>query len=449
MEYKYSNIWQRLADFYLSSFFHLLFLVISILLLVQFNFLEINFFSPEFWTKCLCIFISYHLLETSIEGLTGSGLAKQVLGMRLLNNHNSRPIGLIPALFRTIIALFSFVFFGLGFIAIAFNREHKSFHDLLTGSKVVNVPKQGFSKFISIFWTVSSIIPGLILTFVLIGMLSTFPLGVTKSLINLSKPSSFQLDEFDSNPELKISLPFQQKRLSALSELHNIEYIEYNVDPLSKYNYIQPEVLKLLGAKITDYDYLLSDWQEDITQAKIKTVVLIPKLTFKNQNDTDITVYNQKFLIDGSKTLLGNEFLDLFDYQINNQTIMLGLHIEDQDILKDKNIDQESKNYLLHVLRAIRANWREYQTKFSASELEEFAKIDDKLTAILELDLDTKDGYIKSAVITEPTKNEVFNSSCKSFVKTLPKFTNIPDVLKQKNSYRIKISLTYREILKN
>ncbi len=447
MDFKYSNIWQRLADFYLSSFFHLLFLLISILILIQLKLLEFSFFLPEFWTKCFWIFVTYHLLETCIEGITGSGLAKQILGMRLLSTSNSKPIGIVRALFRTILALFSFLFFGLGFIAIAFNREHKSLHDLLTGTKVVNIPKQGFLKFISVFWTVLSLAPGLVLTIALLGTFSTVPLGATKSLINLSKPSTFQLESFNVNPELKISLPFQQKRLSALTELNNFEYIEYNIDPLSEYNYIQPDVLRLLGVKFSDYDFLITDWQEDITQAKIKTAILIPKLTFKDQDDKDITVFNQKFLIDASRTVLGNEFLDLFDYQINNQTMIFALYSEDQEILKDQNLDIESKNYLLHVLREIRAKWRDYQAQFPAKELEEFAKVEEKLTSLLELDFDTKDGYIKSAVITEPTKNEVFNSSCKKFVKVLPKFTNIPDVLKQRGTYKVKISLTYREIL--
>ena len=107
----------------------------------------------------------------------------------------------------------------------------------------------------------------------------------------------------------------------------------------------------------------------------------------------------------------------------------------------------ESKNYLLYVLRSIRAQWRDYQSKFSAPELEEFATVEDKVTTVLELDFDTKAGYIKSAVLTEPSKNEVFNKSCSGFIRGLPKFTNIPTSLQLKESYKLKLSLTYQEIL--
>jgi hypothetical protein len=385
-------------------------------------------------------------LETIIEGLSGAGLAKQILGMRLVSASGQKPIGIFRALLRTIFAVFSFLIFGMGFLAIAFNREHKSLHDLLSGSVVVNIPKQGFLKITSIFWTCVALVPGLILTIAFLATLSTFPLGATKSLINLSKTSSFQLDNFNSDPELTISLPYQQKRLSALTELNTVEYVEFHIDPLSDYNYIQPEVLKLLGVKITDYDYLLTDWQDDLTQAKLKTAIVIPKLTFKDNEDKDLVIINQKFIINPSKTSLGTEFLDMFDYQVNNQTMLINLYEEDQELLKDPVLDLESKKYLLYVLRQIRSGWRLHQASFSAQELEEFAKLEDKLSAVIELDFDPQDGYIKSAVIVEPTKNEVFNNSCKNFIKDLPRFSSIPASLKQKGSHKLKMNLTYREI---
>jgi hypothetical protein len=31
------------------------------------------------------VFLTYHLIETIIEGLSGAGLAKQILGMRLVD----------------------------------------------------------------------------------------------------------------------------------------------------------------------------------------------------------------------------------------------------------------------------------------------------------------------------------------------------------------------------
>jgi uncharacterized RDD family membrane protein YckC len=448
MDYKYSNIWQRFADFYLSSFFHLLFSLVVVLLQIQFGCLNFNFFSPEFWINCILVFLTYHLIETIIEGLSGAGLAKQILGMRLVDATYKKPIGIFRSLLRTVFSVFSFLIFGMGFFAIGFNREHKSLHDLLTGSIVINLPKQGFLKFSSIFWTCVALVPGFIISLALLATLSTLPLGMTKSLINLSKTSSFQLDNFISNPELTITLPYQQKRLNALTELNTLEYVEFHVDPLSRYNYIQPEVLQLLGVKITDYDYLLTDWQDDITQAKLKSAIIIPKLTFKDIANKDLVIMNQKFLIHPSKTLLGTDFLDMFDYQINNQTMLVSLYDEDQELLKEPSLDMDSKNYLLNVLRKIRFDWRLHQANFSALELEEFAKLDDKLSTAIELDFDPQDGYIKSAVILEPTDNEVFNKSCENFLKDLPQFSNVPATLKSKGIQKFKMNLTYREILR-
>ena len=157
MDYKNSNIWQRLADFYLSCFFHFLVLVILILIFVQSGYIEFNIFAPEFWKLSLLIFIGFHLIETLIEGLSGAGIAKHILGMRLLDNLSYKPIGLIRAFLRSILAVFSFLLLGLGFFASGFNQEHKTLHDLLTNSRVVNTPKQGITKFVSIFWVSLSV----------------------------------------------------------------------------------------------------------------------------------------------------------------------------------------------------------------------------------------------------------------------------------------------------
>ena len=277
-------------------------------------------------------------------------------------------------------------------------------------------------------------------------MMTLFPVGITKSLINLNKTSSFDISKFNSDPKLKIILPYQQKRISALTELNNIEYIEYNLNPLNKYNFIQPETLKLLSARIIDYNYLLIDWEKNISNAKLKTAILIPKLTLKDQNDNDIVIYNQKFIIDPSNTSLGTDFLDLFDYQINNQTLLIAIHPEDQTILADYVLNTEEKNYLLYVLRQIRSKWQEYQRNFSAVELENFAQIDEKLTALIEIDFNTKNGYVSSGIILEPTKNEVFNQTCKKFIKEIPRFKNIPPSLANKNNYKLRLALTYREL---
>jgi hypothetical protein len=138
----------------------------------------------------------------------------------------------------------------------------------------------------------------------------------------------------------------------------------------------------------------------------------------------------------------------MFDYQINNQTMLVSLYDEDQELLKEPSLDMDSKNYLLNVLRKIRFDWRLHQANFSALELEEFAKLDDKLSTAIELDFDPQDGYIKSAVILEPTDNEVFNKSCENFLKDLPQFSNVPATLKSKGIQKFKMNLTYREILR-
>jgi len=444
MDYKFSNIWARLADLYLSTFFHLLIIGIVVLILSQCGIIELNFLLPEFWSNFLQIFIIYHLLETSLEGFTGAGLAKYILGMRLLDMNSSKPIGIARSLLRAVIAVFSFLFFGLGFIAIAFNQESKSLHDLLSSSKVVKIPQKGLSGLISFFWFFVSLTTGLILTIALVIVVFFVSFNLSNNIFNLSKNSYFQNESFDSNSESKIILTLEQKRLSGLTELNNLQYIEYDIDPLSEYNFIQPSILKLLNIKTNDYGLIFLNWEQGINSTEVKTIVTIPKITFKDQDDKDLVVFNQKFIVNPEKTSLGLNFLNLFDYQINNQNIILGLHDEDQLIHLDENLDQESKNFLLYVLREIRSKWKAYQSNLDVKELEEFVKVDDRPVTAIELDFDTQSGYIKSAKI-ENSNNEIFSKSCKNFVKILPKFRNIPRALKEKKSYKLKVPLTYRE----
>lgn len=449
MDYKYSNIWQRLADFYLSCFFHILITGLIVLIVTKAKILDLNLFTPEFWIFSLWVFLGFHLLETLVESLSGAGIAKQILGMRLMDANSLGSIGIVRALLRTVFALFSFLLLGLGYLAIAFNREHKSLHDLLTGARVVNTPKSGFAKIFSIFMTVVSVIPGLLISLALLTALSTIPLGAGKSLVELTRPSSFALDLFATKPELAITLPYKQKRIAALTEFNNLEFIEYELDPLGKYNYVQPSVLRLIGVKPWDYDFMLTNWQDDLTQAQLKIVVLIPKLIFKDSEDRDLVVYNQKFIIDPAKTQLGSDLLDLFDYQINEKTqnLTLSLHPEDRETLANQDLDDDAKKYLLYVFRSIRSNWQDYLGLLSPSELAELVSVEDSISNTLIFDFDTKDGYIKHAAINEPSKNETFNKICERFIGTLPRFRNLPVSLKEIGLYSFKMDLRYQEVI--
>jgi len=75
---------------------------------------------------------------TILEGGPGQTLGKKVLGLRVVTAKGGR-IGYLRALARSFGKLISGMILGLGFILAAFDREKRTVHDRMCGTRVVKV----------------------------------------------------------------------------------------------------------------------------------------------------------------------------------------------------------------------------------------------------------------------------------------------------------------------
>lgn len=71
----------------------------------------------------------------------GQTLGMQVWGVRVQNADGSA-IDLWQALLRFLLAIISFLCFGLGFIWMLFDKQKRSWHDIYSGSCTVQLPKK-------------------------------------------------------------------------------------------------------------------------------------------------------------------------------------------------------------------------------------------------------------------------------------------------------------------
>ncbi|MFZ9641881.1 MAG: RDD family protein [Candidatus Methylopumilus sp.] len=71
----------------------------------------------------------------------GQTLAMQTWRVQL-TSYDAKPVTLSQALRRYLMATFSLMFFGLGFVWAIFDRESLYLHDRLTGGRLLNLPKK-------------------------------------------------------------------------------------------------------------------------------------------------------------------------------------------------------------------------------------------------------------------------------------------------------------------
>lgn len=76
---------------------------------------------------------------------TGQTLGMQVWGVRI-QNADGTAITLWQALLRFLVAIGSWLIFGLGFLWILWDKEKRSWHDLYSDSQVIQLPKNIHKK---------------------------------------------------------------------------------------------------------------------------------------------------------------------------------------------------------------------------------------------------------------------------------------------------------------
>lgn len=451
MGYKVAGFWYRFAAFYLNLLALLTYSILIVTVIVYYRILDINVLLPKFYILFAIVFALVALVDSVIEGIWGVNLSKALLGLKLIDDKVDKPIGVFRSLMRSILALFSLAFLGIGYIAAAFNVEARTLHDLLSTARVVRVETKGFKAFLNSLVFLFSTLVGIVITLTLILSVTAVPYVLAKSSMDLNQYSSQETQIFGTNGDEMISIPIAHNRVFALTEFKRIEYIEFKLSKTSPYSYISEKSLKRLGVNLLDFDvYLLAaDSQLDTVQERLRKAIIIPKLILKDVNDKDLVIHNQRFIVDLEKDVFGPDILDLWDYQISAQDskLYLALHKGDKLVLSNPDFTDTTKNYLLYVLRLLRASWDDYLANLPVALMEEFMAEPLPLLNPMQLQFDPKSAYISQTTLIEPSKNENFNKICEDFIKIQPRFRAIPKEVKTQAPLPLEIELKYTEKL--
>ena len=437
-----AKFWFRFTSFFLDLFLLVFLSYLIMITITTFHLLTVEPFSCHFWILSSIVLASLALISSILQGLTGYDLAKMLLGLKLLDANEDRPIGILRSLFRNVLSILSIALFTLGYLAIAFNIESKSLHDLISSSRVVKLEVNGFQNFIRYIFFFISLLFGLVLSISFIAILSLTPYIIGRSFYNMNKYSSQESAIFNTDLNSSITIPIaNNKKIFALTEFKKIDYVEFSLNKLSQYSYISELTLRRLGGTYIDNDLIISP------ENKILRAVIIPKLILKDNNSQDLILRDQRFIIHKTLNELGNDVLALWDNEYDQQNNKLIIHLYDGDkkILADPELNQEVKDYLLHILRTIRADWDEYLKSTSVEALTEFSEA--KLLPVndISFEFDASTGYIKHLILNKPSDSPVFNNLCEDFFKQLERFRLVPEELKSHEPIILNMNLQYKE----
>ncbi len=73
-----------------------------------------------------------------LTGMKGYSIGKKVLGLKVIKEDGSCPIGIVNAIIRDIVGKFiSVIIFGIGYLIIGFNPKKQGLHDMIAKTYVV------------------------------------------------------------------------------------------------------------------------------------------------------------------------------------------------------------------------------------------------------------------------------------------------------------------------
>ncbi|AMB85770.1 hypothetical protein AWM79_10840 [Pseudomonas agarici] len=93
---------------------------------------------PLLSTLLFCVLFAFFAKFWTYKGQT---LGMQVWGIRVQNADGSA-ISIWQALLRFMVSIASWLFVGLGFIWVLFDKQKRSWHDIYSNSQLVRIPKQ-------------------------------------------------------------------------------------------------------------------------------------------------------------------------------------------------------------------------------------------------------------------------------------------------------------------
>ena len=448
--YKKASFLKRLAAFYLAATF-------IIFLSYLFSYLisiigDIELYSRGFWTLFLWVLFIAFITDEFFQCFLTFNLAKYVLGLRVVDEREFKSIGFVRAVIRTILAFISFILGGLGFVAILFNREKLSMHDMFVRSTVVDLNENIISKSISAITAFCIAIPGLIVTLGFVVILLTSPLFVWSSVKDYQYQKTIEVSEWFDNPKAQYSISLDDKDgskyVTFLITDTGTYYDNFSVQANQKDSTINVYELDLFD-NMQRIKFDLSrflDTRDFLSSFYLKA----EKIVFKTLANYDLSVRNPKFFFD-YKNIIADDILSSFKYNIVEQENRLKISLSDNltAILRNTKLSYLMKSQYVSAVYHIEEQWMKFLYALDVKEKAELMAVKTPLANNVRILVDPQTGYIQEYNIIHPGKNTLFNRVTNRFLNSLQFKAFDPSDLSPSDTKNnsLDITLLYRELI--
>jgi uncharacterized RDD family membrane protein YckC len=444
--FKRASFLKRFAAFYLALFFISFATAFIVLLMHELRIWDLEFNTYRFWLVTILVFFILTFTDTFFQNILGANLAKRLLGLKIVDRDSENKLGLFRSLLRAIVGVFSFLFFGLGFIAIAFNKEALSLHDLISGSKVLEKQRPPILNTFTNLIAGTSFLVGTIFLFVFVASLAVAPLSLAKSFYAMAQYPKYDLSYFSKNKVF--SAKINNDKVFVFFYSRHAEFIDFELDPSQARSSIAKQDLTKLGLNLTDLYFVLNNLGSGLSELRVESAYLAKDILLKDLNSKDLLLHDFSFVVD-EKSIIGSDLLSIFDFSIDKRKNIFSLkpYRGDSLVLANPSYDELAQQYLIYMQRKIRSDWRSLLRQSDPQLLAQLSGLDKGLKNTVQINIDTQTGYVIKAVLLEPSKNEDFDKLCEQFLSSLERMRMMPDSLMEIKSISLEMDLVYQELI--
>lgn len=450
--FKKASFLKRLAAFYLATVLIIFLSYLFSYLITEMGFTGFKLYSKPFWTLFTSLIFLGFLTDEFFKAILTFNLAYFILGLRLVDERDFESIGFTRALMRTIFAFVTFLFGGLGFIAILFNREKLSMHDMLVHSNVVDLSDNLFTRIISALSSFFIALPGVLVTLSFLFILVSSPLFLWSSVKDYENQKTIELAEWYDKPRSQYSISLHED-----AEHHKITFLITDTGSYHDNFKVLPNYQEsTVDIKTFDIKSNLKKVKFDLkkfldTRDFLKSFYLkFDKIVFKTTANYDLSIRNPKFFL-AYENVIGNDLLSTFDYNLVEQEDKLNLTISNNlsSILKNRELSFLLKSEYIKSVYYIDSQWTKFLYDLDINEKAKLISESNKLSNNVKIIVDLESGYIKQFDIIHPGENTLFNRITNRFLDDLqfrilePKDLSPEDI----ENNILDITLVYKEII--
>lgn len=450
--FKKASFLKRLASFYLATILIIFLSYLFSYLMTEMGILGFTLYSKSFWTLFTTLIFLGFLTDEFFKAILTFNLAYLILGLRLVDERDFTSIGFSRALFRTAFAFLSFLFGGLGFIAILFNREKLSMHDMLVHSNVVDLSDNLFTRIISALSSFLIALPGVLVTISFLFVVISSPLFLWSSVKDYENQKTIELAEWFDKPRSQYSISLHED-----AEHHKITFLITDTGAYHDNFKVLPNYQEsTVDIKSFDIKSNLKKIKFDLkkfldSRDFLKSFYLkFDKIVFKTTANYDLSIRNPKFFL-AYENVIGDDLLSTFDYNLVEQEDKLDLTISNNlgSILKDAKLSYLLKSEYIKSVYYIDSQWTKFLYDLDINEKAALMPESKKLSNKVRIIIDPDNGYIKQFDIIHPGENTLFNRITNRFLNDLqfkildPKDLSPEDV----ENNILDITLVYKEVI--